>query len=250
MEQTIRDGALPGRPSAASQEGEFESARQWVARQYKPEAERNPIYDRLFDPAQLDWTATNVLDVGAGPISYFDHIAPPEADVVAYDTLADEYNPLIPDKNIAIVAAIPQRRFTLLTILNCLDHMDAPRELLVHVAPYLGPRGQVWVYCNVGQPYDPTLHPQDFSAGDLITLVGEFFDIERCGLVREGRLFPYAWWAICRPRGRGAVGRAVAHGLHRAVCAAQFARFHGVRAVIKGIKLAGLRGVLPKELRF
>jgi hypothetical protein len=244
------EAVQPGRPSVESQRGELESARSWVTRDYAPEAERNPIYDRLFHPEALDWTTTTVLDVGAGPISYFDRIVPAGADVVAYDTLADEYNPLIPDKKIPIVASIPPRPFKLVAILNCLDHMDAPGELLAHVAPHLDPSGRVWVYCNVGQPYDPALHPQNFSSRDLIDLVGTFFDVERCGLIREGRLFPYAWWAICRPRTRGAIGRAVSHTLHQAVCAAQFARFHGVRAVIKGMKLIGLRRVLPKELQF
>lgn len=240
----------PGRPSATSQQGELESAREWVRREYTPEAERNPIYDRLFHPERLDWATNSVLDVGAGPISYFDHFAPRGADVVAYDTLADGYNSLIPSKKFPIVAVIPPRRFRLLTILNCLDHMDAPRELLAHVEAHLDACGQVWVYCNVGQPYDPALHPQNFSSGDLIDLVGEFFDIERCGLIREGRLFPYAWWAIGRPRRRGSVGRAVAGLFHRLRCGAQFARFHGTRAVVKGTKLIGLRRLLPTELQF
>jgi hypothetical protein len=81
-------------------------------------------------------------------------------------------------------------------------------------------------------------------------LVRRFFDIERCGLVREGRLFPYAWWAICRPRTRRTIARAAADTVHVAVCAAHFARFHGLRAIIKTMKLAGLRRVLPHDLQF
>ena len=44
----------PGHPSEASQQGEFEAARRWVE-EFPPEAERNPIYDRLFAPASLSW---------------------------------------------------------------------------------------------------------------------------------------------------------------------------------------------------
>jgi SAM-dependent methyltransferase len=192
-----------------------------------------------------------VLDVGAGPVSIFEHVAPASADVTAHDTLAEEYNTLVAGKQFPIVSIIPDRRFDIVALLNCLDHMDAPAELLAHVAPRLAPDGAAWVYCNVDQPYDPALHPQDFRFWQLIALVGGHFDIERCGLTREGRLFPYAWWAICRARRPGgSLRRLRRRWWFTAQCGAQYAWFHTVRAGIKLVKLAGGRGLLPEELRF
>ena len=77
------------------------------------------------------------------------------------------------------------------------------------------------------------------------------FQLRRCGLTREGPLFPYVWWGICSSRSRrpgvldwpGRVFFVVS-------CGVQFARFHLVRAVIKAMKLVGLRRLLPPVLRF
>lgn len=244
---------LPGRPSHEAQTGELEAARRWVAEEYKPEGERNLLYDRLFAPAQVDWQRVSILDVGAGPVSIFEHVAPAGAAIVAYDSLAEEYNKLLSRKKFPITSTIPPARYRLITILNCLDHMDDPQELLAHIAPHLHEDGEVWIFCNVDQPYQPDLHPQDFRFWQLIDLTGRFFDIARCGLVREGRLFPYAWWAVCRPRSTSA-GRRLVEMLRRAAfnlkCAAQYGWFHGVRAVIKSVKIVGLRRFLPRELQF
>lgn len=241
---------FPGRPGDTAQRGEFEAAREWVQSAYEPEGERNPIYDRLFNPAGVTWTSTSVLDVGAGPVSIFEHVAPPTADVIAYDSLAAEYNGLVPHKKFPITATIPDRAFDLVAILNCLDHMDDPDELLAHVVPYLHDRGTAWIYCNIDQPYDPRLHPQDFRFWQIIALVGRHLDIDRCGLVREGHLFPYAWWAICRPRRRRPATRLFRHARFNVVCAAQYTWFYAVRAAVKAVKILGGRPLLPKELRF
>ncbi|MGE3400948.1 MAG: methyltransferase domain-containing protein [Vicinamibacterales bacterium] len=244
------DGRPPGRPSSAAQDGEFESARHWVNTAYAPDTERNPIYDRLFTPRAIDWAAARVLDVGAGPVSIFEDTAPAWARIVAYDTLASRYNRLLPDKKFPIVDRIPPGSFSLISVLNCLDHMDAPAELLETLVPRLAPGGTVWIYCNVDQPFDPTLHPQDFRFWDLVLLISRYFDMRRCGLVREGPLFPYGWWAVCGPRRRGTVARAVVAAGFILACGIQYAAFYAARAVVKGIKLAGGRRLLPKPLRF
>ena len=244
---------LPGRPSHESQTGELEAARRWVAAEYKPEGERNPLYDRLFALEQVDWQRVNILDVGAGPVSIFEHIAPPGAAIVAYDSLAEEYNKLVPRKKFPITTTIPPAHYRLIAILNCLDHMDDPQELLAYVAPHLHEDGEVWIFCNVDQPYQPDLHPQKFHFWHLIDLTGRFFDIARCGLVREGRLFPYAWWAVCRPPSTSA-GRRLVEMLRRGAfnlkCGTQYGWFYGVRAVVKSVKILGLRRFLPRDLRF
>ena len=244
---------LPGRPSNEAQAGELEAGRLWVAEKYGLEGVYNRLYESLFAPARVDWERVNILDVGAGPVSIFEHVAPAGADIVAYDSLAEEYNKLVPYKKFHITSTIPPARYRLITILNCLDHMDDPREFLAHIAPHLHEDGEVWIFCNVDQPYLPDLHPQDFRFWQLVHLTGQFFDIARCGLVREGRLFPYAWWAVCRPRsasiGRRLMGMLV-RGAFNLKCAAQYGWFHGVRAAIKSVKIVGLRRFLPRELQF
>jgi len=243
-------GRQPGRPSTTSQAGEFESARLWASRRQHDETDHHALYARLFRPARLAWDATSVLDVGSGPLSVFEEFAPDGANVVPYDTLGERYNALVPTKRFPIVTAMPEGPFRLVALLNCLDHMDAPAELLAHVAPRVAPDGRVWIYCNINQPFDPALHPQDFRFWHLIVLVGRVFDIEQCGLVREGRLFPYAWWAICQPRTAASPWRPVRQAWHVAVCGLAFARFNAIRAGVKGVKMAGFRRILPRDLRF
>ena len=183
----------------------------------------------------------------------FEGMAPASASVDPYDTLADEYNLLAPIKKFRVHAEIPRPRYSLITMFNVLDHMDAPEELLAHLAPRLGDNGGMWMYVHIGRPFSPEEHPQVYAQAsplshvDRIAMVSRHFSIGRCGLTREGRLFPYAWWAICRAR--GALGRWT-QPLHLARCSADFARFHGARALVKGMKLAGLRRLLPSELRF
>ena len=208
------------------------------------------VYERLFRMSALDYSALRVLDVGSGPMSAFEPVAPAGADITPFDTLAAEYNRAAPNKKFPIRDQIPRGRYSLVTLLNCLDHMDAPEELVDEVALLITDDGELWVYCNIDQPFDPKLHPQDFGAGDLIRLVERRFRIKRCGLVREGRLFPYAWWAVCAPLAGAKPQRVARRVFWTARCAITYARFHATRAVIKGIKLIGLRPLLPKELRF
>ena len=97
-------------------------------------------------------------------------------------------------------ATLPPDKFTLITLFNCLDHMDRPDELLAALAPNLAPDGRLWIYCHIGRPWGADAHPQDFRFWDLVTLTDTSFRLLQCGLIREGRLFPYAWWSICGSR--------------------------------------------------
>ena len=207
------------------------------------------LYEDLFHPATIDWSRTSILDVGSGPLSMFEEFAPAQADITPVDPLGEGYNQLVPVKKFPIQVSMPDRQYGLVACLNCLDHMDAPEQLVEHMAPRLAPGGTAWFYCNIGQPYDPILHPQNFRFWDLIFMIGRHFEIERCGLVREMRLFPYAWWAVCRSRPSEG-SSATRQALHLAVCAVTFARFHHLRALVKGAKLIGLRRFLEPELRF
>jgi hypothetical protein len=241
--------AFVGRPTAQSQAGELQSAVQWLESIESAGWPGDPLYERLFNLSAVDYAHAQILDVGSGPISVFEPIAPPGAHVIAYDSLADEYTRVAPANRFKIQADLPDAQFTLITILNCLDHMLAPEELVAALRPRLAPQGEVWIYCNIGQPCDPILHPQNFGIRDLVSLTEGSFRIKRCGLVREGRLFPYGWWAVCGPaRASGKSSAAVARWTAR--CALTFAHFHGVRAAVKSVKLIGLRRLLPNELRF
>ena len=247
----VNNLAVPaGRPGPKSQKGELESAIRWLRTIEGTAWEPVDIYERLFRPRALDYSTVRILDVGSGPLSVFEPVAPPTADITPYDTLAADYNRAAPNKKFPIRGEMPSGRYPLVTMLNCLDHMDAPEELVDEVAQHITSHGELWVYCNIDQPFDPELHPQDFSASDLIHLVERRFRIKRCGLVREGRLFPYAWWAICAPRADNDRGGSVRRTFWIARCAVTYARFHLIRGIVKGTKLVGLRRMLPEELRF
>jgi hypothetical protein len=241
--------AFLGRPTAESQAGELQSAVRWLESIASTGWTGEPLYERLFHLSAIDYAYARILDVGSGPISTFEPIAPPGADVTAYDSLAQEYNRVAPANRFKVQADLPNGQFSLITILNCLDHMLTPGELVAALRSRLAPQGEVWIFCNIGQPYDLVLHPQNFRIQDLASLAEDSFRIKRCGLVREGRLSPYAWWAVCGPaRASGKSSAAVAYWTTR--CALSFAHFHAVRAAVKALHLIGLRRLLPPELRF
>ena len=100
-----------GQPSQISQAGELEAAHEWAHRVYDGSLGGVPLYDELFPIRTLDYSRTKVLDVGAGPISVFEPIAPEGAAIVPYDTLAREYNKLLPHKKFAIRDSLPDGRF-------------------------------------------------------------------------------------------------------------------------------------------
>ena len=241
--------APPGRPSGASQQGELESAALWVQTTGgKPWL--SDIYERCCGISKIDYTRERILDVGAGPISVFEAAAPPAADVVAYDTLAAEYNRLVPHKRFPITDTVaPGATFTLITLFNCLDHMEQPAELLEWCRHRLAPRGRIVIDCSVDQPFEPELHPQDFKFWQLVQLTSRAFLIERCGLVREGPLFPYAWWGVAHPRQEG-TRDTLQQGWHIGSCGAAYARFHGLRALVKLAKMLGFRRFLRREWQF
>lgn len=208
-----------------------------------------PFYRRVFPFAAIDYATARVLDVGAGAISVFEREAPAGANVHPYDPLAEDYNRIAPDKKFAIRDQLPAEPATLITFFNMLDHLERPDEILAHFAAHLAPTGRAWIYCHLDRPFAPEEHPQEFRFWQMAPLVSRHFRIVRSGIIREGRLFPYAWWAICEPR-RPSMTEPVAVAAHVARAGAFYARFHAERAVVKGIKLIGLRRLLPEELQF
>lgn len=181
----------------------------------------------------------------------FEAVAPADARIVPYDTLASAFNRIAPHKKFQIHGRMPSGEFDLITLLNCIDHMHAPGELLADVSRRLAPCGELWIYSHVDRPFDALTHPQKFRFWQLIVLANRFLTVRSCGLIREGRLFPYAWWGVCRRR--DSAPRVVSHVralVLVAKCAAQYGWFHGVRAAVKAVKLLGFRRLLPRELRF
>ena len=139
----------------------------------------------------------------------------------------------------------------MITLFNVLDHMGRPDELLERLSKLLATDSKVWIYCHINRPFGAEHHPQDFKFWDLIFLVDHVFKVRRCGLIREGRLFPYAWWGVCEPRDvRSPLVDLCRRTRLLTRCALQYARFHLVRAQVKAVELIGLRRLLPKELRF
>lgn len=236
-----------GQPSQISQAGELEAAHEWAHRVYDGSLGGVPLYDELFPIRTLDYSRTKVLDVGAGPISVFEPIAPEGAAIVPYDTLAREYNKLLPHKKFAIRDSLPDGRFDVVALLNCLDHMDEPEALLQAVHQNVDESGRLWLFVHLDQPYDAVLHPQDFAFWSLIAMTERHFRILDCGLTREGPLYPYVWWAICDKHQTLGTIRATTWWFLK--CATSYARFHAARAVVKLFRILGLRRLLPEPLR-
>lgn len=236
-----------GKPSARSQSGELEAAREWVGAKYDSGWTGVPLYDAIFGLSNVDFSSLRLLDVGSGPISVFEPFAPENARVTAFDSLAAEYEGLIPGRKFPIRSSMPDQEFEIVALLNCLDHMDEPEALLAAACGRLAADGRLWVFANIDRPYEPELHPQDFKFWTLIAMMQRHLRIVDCGLVREGLIYPYAFWAICEP------GRAGLSGLTaiwwNAKCGASYAWFHAVRAVVKLLRIAGLTNLLPKPLR-
>jgi SAM-dependent methyltransferase len=237
----------PGQPQPENQAAELEFWQSHVSHWDL----HLPTYLRALPFSEVDFDRTAILDVGSGPISVFEKVAPPSARVVGYDSLADEYNRLAPEKRFPVVSQLPPGPFQLITSFNCLDHMDRPDELLAELSHVVEPGGRLWIYCHIGRPYGAEAHPQDFRFWHLVKLTNRSFRLMRCGLIREGLLFPYAWWGVCASREGGrTLSDWPREAFWNAVCAVYFARFHGIRALVKGLKLIGLRHLLPPEFRF
>ena len=194
----MSSSSLAGSPADTSQRSELDF---W---QHNPQSWNLHLhhYRQVFPFEAIDYTR-EILDIGSGPRSVFEEVAPRHAKVIPSDTLAHEYNRLIPDKRFPVIANIPDRRFGLITMLNMIDHMDRPEELLAQVAQHLESRGDLWVYVHLDRPFDPSLHPQCFRFWQVAPLIQKFFTIKTCGLCNE---VPFvnvnAFWCICAPKGK------------------------------------------------
>jgi SAM-dependent methyltransferase len=221
----------------------------WEGRGLRDWASLERRYDALFPLGSLDFRRERVLDVGSGPLSIFERFAPAGADVTPFDTLAASYNRLVPDKKFAVRDTIPDGEFSLIVLFNMIDHMDDPAGLLDDLRSRLAANGRLWLWVHLDRPYSPEEHPQEFRFWQIPALLHRSFDVARCGLVRAGPLFPYAFWSVCHPRSDG---RARDLRLLSSVTRVgmQYGWFHAVRGAVKGAKLLGLRRFLPPALRF
>ena len=190
--------SLAGNPAETSQRGELDywqhNSQSWnLKMQY---------YRQVFPFESIDYTR-EILDIGSGPRSVFEDVAPQHAKVIPSDTLADEYNLLVPDKRFRVIANIPDRRFGLITMFNMIDHMNKPDELLAQVAQHLEGRGELGLYVHLDRPFDANLHPQCFRFWEVAPLMQKFFTIKTCGLCNE---VPFVnvngFWCICTAKGK------------------------------------------------
>lgn len=204
-------------------------------------------YQKVFPFDSLDYSKHRILDVGSGPISIFENLAPNNAMVVPYDTLAAEYNRIAPVKKFKVIDEIPAARFDLITLFNMLDHMDEPAELLGLLRNYLAPQGRVWVFVHLDRPFSPEEHPQCFRLWQVNPLLSKFFLIESCGLIQEGN-FVCAWWGIMRENNDSRAKLLSTAFMPKIFV--QYSLFWGRRAAIKWMKVVGLRKMLPSHLRY
>ena len=197
-QQAMAFSSLAGNPAETSQRGELDywqhNSQSWnLKMQY---------YRQVFPFESIDYTR-EILDIGSGPRSVFEDVAPQHAKVIPSDTLADEYNLLVPDKRFRVIANIPDRRFGLITMFNMIDHMNKPDELLAQVAQHLEGRGELWLYVHLDRPFDANLHPQCFRFWEVAPLMQKFFTIKTCGLCNE---VPFVnvngFWCICTAKGK------------------------------------------------
>lgn len=231
----------PGNPQAFSQEMElmyWEShLEQWQL--------HLPHYRRVFPLETIDYSVTSILDVGSGPVSVFEAVAPKQADVTPYDTLAMEYNRLESAKRFPITASIPSRKYNLITLFNMLDHMDEPDDLLDVLVGHLAADGRLWIFVHLDRPFSPAEHPQCFRFWSLPRLIAPRFDIEFCGIQTEGKLYPYAFYAICKARSaqpQSALGHIFKLGT-------RYAHLHARRAVVAIARWTHTLPLLPSTLR-
>lgn len=225
----------PGVPPEDAQRGEL---KYWIDRGLQEWALHLPFYRRVFALDLIDYDSTEILDVGSGPISVFEALAPSSARVTPYDTLAVDYNRIAPSKKFPVTGTLPDRQFDLITIFNCLDHMSDPGQLLEALESRTRPQtGRLWVYVHIDRPFSPVEHPQDFRFWDVIALVQRRYDLVASGLTREGDLYPYAWWGVGKTREHRALRRTVGTIRWNVYCGAAYARFHARRATRRGLRL-------------
>lgn len=237
---------VPGRPSERSQAAEW---RYWQDHRLDHWSQEWRRYLRYFPFDAIDFERESLLDVGSGPVSILEFVSPRGAQVVAVDALADQYNELMPDKRIAIQKELPDRRFDRVLLLNALDHMDAPTELLDTLAIRLKPQGELWLHVHIERPYPSEEHPQRFAYWQLNRMVSKVFDLVRVRIYRDGPVWPYAWCGICWPRRRNTRQRALSIVTADVTCSIARAWVFAFRAGVKGTKMAGLRSLLPVHLR-
>jgi len=188
--------SLAGSPTENGQQGELSF---W---QHYPEAWIDNLahYRPVFPFESIDYSR-EILDVGSGPKTVFEEIAPAHARIIPADTLADEFNRLMPDKRFPVVATIPARKFRLITLFNMIDHMERPEELLAQLVEHLAEDGELWLYVHLDRPYDPVEHPQCYRFWQVAPLMQKFFTIKSCGI--ENRIPSInGFWCVCTQKGK------------------------------------------------
>ena len=206
-------------------------------------------YSKCFPILDLDFDRETILDIGSGAVSVFEKTAPEQASITPYDLLADDYNRIAPNKKFAIHNHIPeQSKFSLITLFNMIDHVVDPAEILAFANRHMEKNGRLWLAVHLYQPHGPKGHPQNFSCGGIVDLVSKHFRIDRCGVIRESVPIPYLWVAeLSKIESSQSPLRLVWFKFKLYLV---YAKYQCERAGVKGVKLFGLRSLLPKEWQF
>ena len=204
-------------------------------------------YQSSFFFDRIDYARESILDVGSGPISIFENIAPEGASVMPFDILADEYNRLAPEKRFMVSNQVPKgNSFSLITVFNMLDHVDDPEDILGYLQPLLRDDGKMWLAVHLYRPHGVTGHPQKFTCGSIVSLISKYFSIESCSIIREGIPVPIMWCGVLRPKeksGRSSMTVVLLNYF-------QYSRMMFTRIIIKALKILGMRALLPKPWQF
>ncbi len=206
-----------------------------------------PTYFSIFSFGRIDYAHESIMDVGSGPISVFEEIAPASASIMPFDILADEYNRLVPEKKFMIHNQVPEDRpFSLITVFNMLDHVDDPDDILEFLQPLLHEDGKIWLAVHLYRPHGVVGHPQKFTCRSIVSLLSKYFSIESGSIIREGVPLPYMWYGVLLPkeeRGRSRLSLILRNY-------ALYFRFQLTRIIVKVLKVFGLRALLPQAWRF
>lgn len=234
--------SVPGNPSELSQSAELAYWQSHGLSDWKGFGAR---YLAVFPFDALDYTSQSILDIGSGPVSVFEALAPAGADVVACDALADAYNDLVPDKKFLICREMPSRAFDRITMLNMLDHMEDPDGFLRQVATRLSRDGEAWILCHINRPYGAAEHPQNFRFWHLTRMIQRHFDIRHAWLVNDGgaMLWPYAWCGRCVPQAANRFARSIVGLRTNASCLSTLAYYYARRFFRKAIRSIGMRRI-------
>lgn len=130
----------------------------WVENnEFRLHPETHPfLYADFFNDIVLDKDIIEVLDVGAGPLTYLGLVHPEKKiNIIAIDALADEYNIILKELNINpiirtiklnaenLTTTFGENKFDVIWCANALDHTHNPETVLLNMINVVSPTGYI-----------------------------------------------------------------------------------------------------------